>query len=237
MVVGGAGAVRIFVADLHEGELAIRGDEHHYLSHVRRARVGDTLELVDGEGQRAVAAIARITEHETIVRAEAPQALHEPGPRVRVLVPLIKGDRMDVCIEKLVEVGADELVVWPAARSVVQLAGGRRAARVEHYQGIARAAARQSRRARVPQVGFADSLASAIATASGARVVLDPDAPPGPFPAAGDITLVSGPEGGLAPEELARFDGWTRIGLGPRVLRAETAPIVAVALVRAQTGS
>lgn len=230
--------IRLFVAALAAGELTVGGDEHHYLARVRRARVGDAVELVDGAGRRAHAVIERIGDSATVLRAGAVELAATAGPRVRVLVPPIKGHRMDSCLEKLVEVGADEIVVWPAARAVVRLDGHRRAARLAHYQAIAQAAARQSGRAEVPQVTYAGSLGEAIAALpAGARVVLDPAADRAAFPAAGDLTVISGPEGGFAPEELDALAGWTAIGLGPRILRAETAPVIAVALVRAATHS
>ncbi len=86
----------------------------------------------------------------------------------------------------------------------------------------------------MPVVSYA-SFAEAIAAAPGARVVLDPGAEPAPFPDGDELAIISGPEGGFAPEELDALSTWTRIGLGPRVLRADTAPIVAVAVIRAAT--
>lgn len=237
--------MRIFVepAQLVAGELAIGGDEHHYLSRVRRARGGEIVELVDGAGRRGRAEIARITERETIVRVDFVEDIVAEPPVVRALVPLIKGDRMDTCVEKLVEVGVDHVVVWPAARSVVRLDdAGRRDARIAHYQAIAQAAARQSGRAAIPAVTWAGSLAAAIApTPAEHRLVLDPSADRGIAiaPGALAVTFASGPEGGLATEErvLLAAEGFAPIGLGPRVLRADTAPIAAVAIVRAQTSS
>ena len=232
--------MRIFVSPLEVGDLTVRGDEHHYLSRVRRARTGDTIELVDGAGKRASATIVSIAEAETVLQVRAVEAVPDLPPRVRVLLPLIKGDRMDTCIEKLVEVGVDEIVVWPAARAVVKLDGARRISRVEHYQALAQAAARQCGRASVPSVAFADSLAAALAALpAGARVVLDPSAERGTMPGGDDVTLISGPEGGLAPEEhdALAAASFISIGLGPRILRAETAPVIAVALLRAATSS
>lgn len=233
--------MRIFVSPLAVGDVVVRGDEHHYLSRVRRARTGDAVELVDGAGQRASAVIVKIADAETTLRVESVETIADLPPRVCVLVPPIKGDRMDTCIEKLVEVGADEIVVWPAARAVVKLEGARRASRIEHYQALAQAAARQSGRASVPGVRAADSLAAAIAElpAGGVRVVLDPSAERGDWPSGDHLTLISGPEGGFAPAELDALAaaGFVAIGLGPRVLRAETAPVIAVALVRAATRS
>src|SRR5689334_4523791 len=169
--------MRIFVdpARLAAGELVVGGDEHHYLARVRRARAGDAVELVDGAGRRAAATIARIGDAETTLIAGAPESIAQAPPRVRALVPLIKGERMDDCIEKLVEVGVDEIVVWPAARSVARLDDARRDARLAKYAAIARAAARQSGRAQVPAVAHADDLAAALARLpDGRRLVLDP---------------------------------------------------------------
>jgi 16S rRNA (uracil1498-N3)-methyltransferase len=250
--------MRIFVAQLAAGELTITGDEHHYVHRVRRARPGDALELVDGAGHRAAAVIERISGDATIVRAGIPELVPDASPRIRVLLPLIKGDRMDVCLEKLVEVGADEIVLWPAARAVVRLDGARLEARLAKFRAALQAAARQCGRASVPTITAAGSLADAIglpppaqtaamiglapaAPPPGAptivRLVLDPAAERVAIPPADDISIISGPEGGLAPDELDALAGWTSLGLGPRVLRAETAPVVAVALVRAATNS
>jgi 16S rRNA (uracil1498-N3)-methyltransferase len=247
--------MRIFVAQLAAGELTITGDEHHYVHRVRRARPGDALELVDGAGHRAAAVIERISGDATIVRAGIPELVPDASPRIRVLLPLIKGDRMDVCLEKLVEVGADEIVLWPAARAVVRLDGARLEARLAKFRAALQAAARQCGRASVPTITAAGSLADAIGlpppvqtadainptpapgTPTIVRLVLDPGAERVAIPPADDISIISGPEGGLAPDELDALAGWTSLGLGPRVLRAETAPVVAVALVRAATNS
>lgn len=232
--------MRIFVAPLAAGELVVRGDEHHYLGRVRRARVGDAVEVVDGAGSRASATITAIREAETVLDVGAIERIADLPPRIRVLIPWIKGDRMDTCLEKLVEVGADEIVVWPAARAVVKLDGERRTSRIAHHQAALQAAARQCGRASVPTISAADSLSTAIAALPvGTRAVLDPSAERGETPAGDDLTLISGPEGGLAPAELDALAaaGFASLGLGPRVLRAETAPVIAVALVRAATRS
>jgi 16S rRNA (uracil1498-N3)-methyltransferase len=238
--------VRIFVAPkrLIAGELRVTGDEHHYLARVRRARVGDAVELVDGAGARAAATIAAITAEATVLRVGAPERIAPRPPLVRALVPPIKGDRMDACLEKLVEVGADEIVIWPAARAVVRWDGPRRDGRRARYEAALQAAARQSGRAQVPRLAFAEDLDDAVARSGpGLRVALDPasdgELPPLAPGAAAEVTVASGPEGGFAPAELERLAaaGFTAVGLGPRVLRAETAPVIAVALIRAATRS
>jgi 16S rRNA (uracil1498-N3)-methyltransferase len=232
--------MRIFVApaQLVAGELAIRGEEHHYLAIVRRARVGDAVELVDGAGHRAAAEITAITSHTTTLSVSSPEAIAARPPHICALIPLIKGDRMDTCLEKLVEVGVDEIVVWPAARSVVKLEADRRESRLAKYQSALQAAARQSGRADIPAIRFIEHLRGLAF--DGLRVVLDPASDASlEVGDAADVTIASGPEGGLTADELAELEraGFTAIGLGPRILRAETAPVVAVALVRALTRS
>lgn len=235
--------MRIFVDPemLAAGELSVHGDEHHYLARVRRARSGDAVEVVDGAGRRARGVIARIGERETIIDVSEPEVIAAEPPFVRALLPLIKGERMDLALEKLVEVGVDAIVVWPAARSVVRLGADRRDARLAKYEAAVRAAARQCGRAQVPTVAIADTLAAAVATlpppdAAARRLVLDPSSDDAlAAHDARDVTIVSGPEGGLAPDELdvlARAD-FVSVGLGPRILRAETAPVIAIALLRA----
>lgn len=236
--------MRIFVAPerLVAGELEVTGDEHHYLGRVRRARAGDAVEIVDGAGRRAAATIARITDTAVMLAVGEPEAIAARPPHVRALVPLIKGDRMDVCIEKLVEVGVDSIVVWPAARSIVRFDDARREGRVAKYRAAVQAAARQCGRAQVPEVTHANDLTMAIASLpagderpGGSRIVLDPAADaPLALGAAHDVTIASGPEGGLTARELEDLAaaGFTAVGLGPRVLRAETAPTIAVALIR-----
>jgi len=234
--------MRIFVSPeaLAAGELRVRGDEHHYLGRVRRARVGDPIEVVDGHGRRAAATIERITDDETMLRVAAPETVASRPPHVRALVPLIKGDRMDSCIEKLVEVGVDSIVVWPAARSIVRFDAARRDGRLAKYRAQVQAAARQSGRAQVPEVSHAIDLAAAIAgLPDGQRLVLDPAADAVLSPVGDDVTIASGPEGGLTAGELEQLAAaeFVGVGLGPRVLRAETAPPIAVALIRAATRS
>jgi 16S rRNA (uracil1498-N3)-methyltransferase len=231
--------IRIFVETLAPGSLAIAGDEHHYLGRVRRARVGDAIELVDPAGRRAIATIATMTANDTTVTVGEVDVAGPVIPRIQVLVPLIKGDRMDACLEKLVEAGVDHVIVWPAERSVVKLDGDKRQARLGHYTAVLAAGARQSG-APAPAIAYAASLRAAVqGVGEGARLVLDGRAERAAAPSDSLITVVSGPEGGLSPGELDLLaaERFTGFGLGPRVLRAETAPVIAVAILRAATGT
>jgi 16S rRNA (uracil1498-N3)-methyltransferase len=245
VVVGYPHEVIVFVepARLVAGTLVLTGDEHHYVAHVRRARPGVVVTVVDGAGRSAQATVETLTDAETALRVAEPTQHVQQPPHVRFLLPLIKGERMDDALGKLVEVGVDAIVVWPADRSVVKLDPERRESRLAKYASALQAAARQCRRPYVPSITYADSLGAAISALpfGGARFVLDlgSSAPLASLEGIADVTIASGPEGDLTRPELALMaaNQFVAVGLGPRILRAETAPVVAVALVRNATQS
>ena len=219
---------------------------------VRRLQPGDAVRLFDGEsGVDWPAAVQAIGRHAVRVQVGG-----EPVAAVAAELPLAvtlafsmpANDRVDALVEKATELGAAAL--WPlmSERSVLRLQGERAARRRAHWQGVAAAACEQCGRARVPRVHPVQALASwwtpgsAPRDPSTARWVLSTaaDAPPvaqvaGPalanLPAGGAVMVLSGPEGGLAPAELeaAAAAGFTAVSLGPRILRADTAPLAVLA--------
>jgi len=244
--------LRVDAARLVAGELVVTGDDHHYLSRVLRVSVGTELALFDGAGRHARGVVVAATAEHLVVRVDEPRAAAPPSPRIAVLQPLLKGERMDWCLEKLVETGADEILIIAAERSVVRLEPERAAARQRRHQALAEAAARQCGRATVPPVSAVMPLPAALAAvASCARKLVCHPCADGPR-AGGAIdhrtrtaadaasedrdsaAILVGPEGGLAPGELdsALAAGFTPVGLGPYILRAETAGPIAVAMVR-----
>lgn len=238
--------VRVAPELLASGALRLAGDELHYLVRVRRVRQGETVELFDGKGRFAEAVVKALDKEGCDLAVGAVQARRRSGAEVTVLVPLLKGERMDVCVEKLVEVGGDRLVLWQAERSVVRLSSDKHAARVARIGAQVEAAARQSGQAAVPRVEGIWTLAEALRRADGQRrVVLDPHAAPlrppslsRDEPSRGEpvssVVLLSGPEGGLSPKELedSVAAGFELASLTDTILRAETAPSLAVALWR-----
>jgi 16S rRNA (uracil1498-N3)-methyltransferase len=241
---GSTGSTRLLVAPaaLRAGEVEITGDDHHYLFRVRRLRPGDVVTLFDGAGRQSAAAVDRIEAERAILIAEPPIA--EPAAsswRLAIAVALIKGERMEWCLQKLTEVGADDIVVMHTARTVVRLDGDRATSRISRWTAVAIDAARQSHRATVPTISIAPSFEAALATLATAplRLIAHPLAaddlaaaiaaarPAAPRTAA----LAIGPEGGFAPTELdlALSLGWSPISLGPHILRAETAAIIGAA--------
>lgn len=231
---------RVLVAPerLAAGPLVVDGELYGYLFRVRRLAVGEAVVCFDGAGREAAARIAAVGPTTATLELEAPRAVAPARPRITVVQAVLKGERMDWCLEKLVEVGVDAIVPVESARTVVRLDGARRASRHQRHQAIAREAARQCQRADLPRVDEVTSLTAALRAAAGVRLVAAPGAVTPLLAAVADdadeVTLVIGPEGGLADDELALAGelGFLPVALGATVLRAETAGPVAVGAIR-----
>jgi 16S rRNA (uracil1498-N3)-methyltransferase len=204
---------------------------------VFRLQPGAAITLFDGTGGEFPATIDQMTRTGVRVLVGARDPVErEAARRVHLAVGLMASERMDWLVEKATELGAATLQPLLVERSVVRLSGERAERRAAHWQAVAAAACEQCGRNRVPDVLPLRALIPWIAGlgAGGARGVLslEPGAQTleGAFTGANDVILLSGPEGGLtASEELAAATaGFRRISLGPRVLRAETAPLAAL---------
>ena len=223
----------------------LAGAEGRHAAVVRRLRVSEPVDLVDGRGGRAactVAAVGRDTVTCQVVsrRTDAP-----PSPRIVLVQALAKGDRGELAVELATEVGVDEIIPWQAARSVVRWDGERERKALERWRSTAREAAKQSRRSRLP--GIVDpvtttALAARLAAGPARALVLHESAGDllsrADLPGDGDIVLVVGPEGGVTEGELdvLRSAGACVVRLGPTVLRTSTAGAVAIAVVSTRIG-
>jgi 16S rRNA (uracil1498-N3)-methyltransferase len=208
---------------------------------VLRLQPGSEVVLFDGRGGQWAARIDAITRREVTATALAHDAVErELGLSVTLALAMPAGERMDTVVEKATELGAAQIVPLHTERSVLRLSGDRAAKRQAHWQAIAVAACEQCGRNRVPVVHAPQPLAAWLAgleaaAASGhARWLLGwRDARPwqGEVAPAASVTLLSGPEGGFTADEeaLARARGFVVVVLGPRVLRADTAPLAALA--------
>ena len=208
-------AAHVFVDDIDSPEL-IDHDSHHLLR-VLRIRESDEVSVCDGNGAWCMASIAATGEVRAIseVSREA-----EPTWRVGVGFVPVKGEKPELAVQKLTEVGVDDIVIVAfAQRQVVKWEDDRREKNMERLIKVAREAAMQSRRTRLPVLSVAGSVADlARAGAAVAEPNSDPLTP-------ADRFVVVGPEGGFTEEELGIFT--KKVGLGDFVLRAETAAIVA----------
>lgn len=176
-----------------------------------------------------------------ITRAGPP----DPVPPLRITLgqAVARGDRMDFALQKAVELGAEAIVPLFTARTVVRLDGSRLQKRIAHWQGVIRAACEQSGRNRLPALHPPASLHTWLKEPpSGLKLLLDPEdgAPARSLvpPRDGRVTLLIGPEGGLDETEHAAAvaRGFRSLWLGPRVLRAETAPLAALAVLQGLWG-
>ena len=168
----------------------------------------------------------------------------EPSCRVTVVQAILKGDRGELAVELMTEVGIDTIVPWAAERCIARWRPDREDRALHRLRTSAREAAKQSRRARFPEITGQVSTAGAVARVHGANlaILLDAEADHPlsglPLPTAGEIVLIVGPEGGVSPAEAADLAaaGATPVRLGPSVLKGSTAGAVAGALVLSGCG-
>lgn len=217
------------------------GAEGRHAATVRRIVVGERVELTDGAGSVAQGVAVRVGRDELEFEVVAGRQEPVPSPWLVVVQALAKGHRGERAVELLTEVGVDEVVPWAAARSVVHWRGERGAKALDRWRSTGREATKQSRRSRLPVIGEPASTSDVAdrLRAAALPVVLHEDAHPSlgrvQVPAAGEVVVVVGPEGGLTTEELAALGGAT-YRLGPTVLRTSTAGVAAVAVLLAKTG-
>lgn len=223
--------------------VTVDGDEAHHAVVVRRLRVGERVTLADGRGVVATGEVATTSKRSFAVTVERVDEVPEPAPVLTVVQALPKGDRGELAVEVLTEVGVARIVPWAASRSVAVWKGERAAKSHAKWQGTAREAAKQSRRAWHPVVEPLATTADAVDVVRRAdlAVVLHEDATV-PFgdlevPAVGELVVVVGPEGGLSDDEVASFReaGGVVVRLGSEVLRTSTAGVAAVSALLSRT--
>jgi 16S rRNA (uracil1498-N3)-methyltransferase len=217
------------------GAVVTLGEDAAHHARVRRLAVGDTVSLRDGAGRSAEGRLAAVAKARLEVAVDGVRE-HAAGPPVHLLVPVADRDRMLWLAEKATELGATSwrAVRWHRSRSVSPRGEGPDFARKARARMAAALA--QSEGAWLPVLHPDADPAGAAADAAGLRLVLDSDgAPCDAWPAAGEVTLAVGPEGGFEPAELELFSaaGFRRAALPGNILRFETAGVVALALARA----
>lgn len=233
------------LAGVTAGEVVtVEGDEAHHAVAVRRLRVGEQVVLTDGSGTTVRGAVASTGKRVFTLAAET-VSTHEPAdPELVVVQAIPKGDRGELAVEVLTEIGVARVVPWAAARSVAVWKGERAAKSLAKWRATAREAAKQARRAWFPEVSEMASTAAVAALVADAdlAVVLHEEATT-PFaaltvPPSGRIVVVVGPEGGLTDEEVATFvaAGAVSVRLGAEVLRTSTAGLAAAAVLLSRTG-
>lgn len=221
--------------------LELSGPEGHHAAVVRRIRAGETVRLGDGRGRAVVGVVVAASKQGLEVEVTQPLPVRTPGPLRYVAAQApAKGDRSELAVEMLTEAGIDELVPWQASRAVVRWSAERAVKARSRWAGTASEAAKQSRRLTVPEVTEPVSTAglAELIKETALTLVLHEEATTPlaeiTLPPAGRIMIIVGPEGGIAPDELAAFAaaGGRPVLLGENVLRASTAGVVALAGLR-----
>ena len=224
-------------------EYVLPGDAGRHASRALRLRAGDAIALFNGAGGEFEAKIARITRDEVVVVSGPQSPIERESPLLVTLVQGISsGDRMDLTIQKAVELGVTAIQPVLAERSVVKLSRERGNSRREHWQRVAASACEQCGRNRVPLVAEAIPAVDYVAPEGTLKLLLVPGAHSGlrsqPIDRNQPIVLAAGPEAGFSPREDAKLlaTGFLPIHLGPRVLRTETAGPAALAALNALYG-
>ena len=226
-------------ASIFENRLTLSGADARHLA-VRRARPGEIVHVGDGSGTIFEARLESIEENEVTASILSARQVPAPSPGVTVLQGLAKGTKVDWAVEKLVELGVDRVAVFTSGRSVPVWDRAKSEAAAKRWQRIALAAAKQSRRAWLPEVlgplktqGAVQlvkrapmALVAAPEAELGLREAIEGEPP-------AEVLLVVGPEGGLADHEVDVFvdAGATAVDLGSQILRTETAGLALAAAV------
>jgi 16S rRNA (uracil1498-N3)-methyltransferase len=241
---------RFFVwpEDVGTQELRLRGDEADHLARVLRLGLGTQVVVFDGRGHEYVTAVERL-DSEGVVCRILRDAVEQPSPAVSITLGqgLPKADKFDWVIQKTTELGVSDIVPLITARVIPHVSELHLARKVGRWQKLAREACKQSGRATVPHLWPPTPLKTFLASCQSAelklmlwegedtsslRTVLAASAP------MASVALVVGPEGGLTPQEVACGEayGFLAVGLGKRILRTETAGVVAVTLLQYRFG-
>ena len=220
--------------------VGLDGAEGRHAVTVKRMGPGEHLALIDGSGRRATATITDTQGKDTLVALVDDLAiLPEPSPRVVVVQAIPKSERAELAVDLATQAGADEIIAWQADRCVSKWDAKKAPKALAKWESAAVAAAKQSRRVRVPAVRGPLTTRQLCQEMSGTRaLVLHEEAQARlkdleDLDSAGTIYLLVGPEGGIGAEELARLQdaGATAIKLGPEVLRTASASMVALASI------
>jgi 16S rRNA (uracil1498-N3)-methyltransferase len=239
---------RFFVPEAREtGQtVALRGEEFHHLRKVLRLEPGATLSLFDGGGRGFEGRLVEILRGEARVLVGREECSPESPLPLTLMAALAKGEKFDLVVQKATELGVHVILPFYSKHADVRPAADRESRKPERWRRIALSACKQSGRTRLPLLQDPQALGEILARpCQGIGVAMDPESSEGLGPealsalsGASAVTVAVGPEGGWSDEEREAFHkaGFLRLHLGPRILRTETAAIVAAAILQFVAG-
>ena len=225
--------------------VTLTGDEAHHAAQVARLREGESVDISDGRGWRAAGVAKSVSKSIVEVAVSTPVFEAERVVQFTLVQALAKGDRDEMAVQASTELGVSRVVPWQSERSISRWEGDKRAKGVARWQAIAREAAKQSVRSRIPVVTEPVATSAIVAAVTGAHVlVLDPRSALGigewahARPTATAIALVVGPEGGITDAEVEALvaAGATAVRVGDNIMRTSTAGPAAIAALNALLG-
>ncbi len=243
--IGDPAAVRSAVVG---SQFTLSGSEAHHAATVKRVKVGETLDVVDGGGNRVSGTVTSSSPAAVVLTVDSLSYDPPPSCRFVLVQALAKSDRAELAVEAATELGIDAVLPWQADRSIVRWRGDKAVKGRQKWESLVRAASKQSRRTRTPEVlepldskglaAWLKAAGGAIVLHEGASVSLAEYWAGGGAAHTDVIAVVVGPEGGISPQEVELFvsSGAVPVSLGSNVLRASTAGPAAVAVLNHLTG-
>ncbi len=236
----------VFLAErskLRADTVVLSGAEGRHAATVRRIMPGERVDLTDGAGQVAECLVTAATHGRLELRVVSRRTEPRGQPALVVVQAIPKGSRGELAVEMMTEVGVDVIAPWAASRCVPRWQGARGAKALARWRDTAREAAKQARRAWIPEIAPPTETHAVVGMIQDAAcaVVLEPGASlrlaDVPLPRFGDVIVVAGPEGGISEAESAAFTaaGAAAARLGASVLRTSTAGAVAAAVLLCRT--
>lgn len=240
----------IYPEDMLEDEAFLRGDDAHHLTRVMRASPGDKVIVSNGVDRESAAEVIELAKDAVRLRLLEDRPMSgEPRTEVWIAQSLPKGDKLETVIQKGTEIGVTAFVPFVSSRTIVQYDEKKESKRLARWRKIAKEAAEQAHRGKVPEVREAIGWKALMKLAQAAPLAifcyekengqqLKDVLQAAPHPADGPILVVIGPEGGFTEEEAEEAErcGCKLSGLGNRILRTETAGLVAASCIMYEYG-
>lgn len=238
------------LADFKGTTTELSGEHFHHIKKVMRSKVGTKVYLTDPNRHSFVAEIVSFTDQTVLLKWVSNEERNSELPvEVTIASGLTKGDKQELIIQKATELGANQIITFASNYSVVKWDSKKVAKKITRFQRIAQEAAEQSHRQQVPVVDHFNDLKTLLDSSKNYThklVAYEEESKVGEKSRFADtltkvksgesLLIVFGPEGGLSPNEITQLqaEGFVTCGLGPRILRAETAPLYALAAISYQ---
>ena len=236
---------RLFIFDSinSNDEYILDRDQSHYLKNVLRLKTSMNVRLFNGSGYEHLGMIKKVNKDRvSVIVLSKEKKNNESQLKVNSIIAISKSSKFDYLIQKLTELGVSSITPIQSERSEIKIRSKAQSKKIEHWEKIAISACQQCDRDRPPKIHGIGTFSSIVTVRSeNMKFILEPSANSTLSSSSiemEEICMLSGPEGGFSPKELllAEEHGFKSVSLGPRILRTETAPIVALSIAQSKWG-